>query len=153
MKYICNIILSIALLCLLCGCEKENASLSQFDIEVLEEVNSYRTGIGLAPLENNDFLWELAHEHSARMADGTIPFGHDGLSERSDLIRTTLGSGSIAENIAKGKGTVQEIVNNWLSSVGHKENMEGNFTHTGLSSVKGKDGNWYFTQIFYKSTN
>jgi uncharacterized protein YkwD len=153
MKHICNIILLTALLSLMCGCEKENASPSLFDMEILEEVNKYRTGLGLVALESNEFLWELAQEHSSRMADGSIPFGIDGLSERSDLIRTTLGSGSIAENIAKGKGTAQEIVNNWLSSVGHKENMEGNFTHTGLSSVKGKDGNWYFTQIFYKSTN
>jgi uncharacterized protein YkwD len=153
MKYICNIILFAALLKLLCGCEKDNASPSQFDMEILEEVNKYRTGIGLVALESNDFLWDLAHGHSTGMADGSVPFGHDGLSERSNLIRTTLGSGSIAENIGKGKGTAEEIVNNWLSSVGHKENIEGNFTQTGLSAVKGKDGNWYFTQIFYKNTN
>lgn len=153
MKHIFNIILFVALLHFLCGCEKENTSPSLFDMEILEEVNKYRTGLGLVALESNDFLWEIAHEHSARMAVGTIPFGHDGLSERSDLIRTTLGEGSIAENIAKGKGTAQEIFNNWLSSAGHKENIEGNFRQTGLSAVKGKDGNWYFTQIFYKSTN
>jgi uncharacterized protein YkwD len=84
------------------------------------------------------------------MANGSISFGHDGLTERSDLVTAHYFNSTFAENIAKGQGTGTELVESWLGSIGHKKNIEGNFTLTGLSAIKSADGNWYYTQVFCK---
>jgi len=39
-------------------------------------------------------------------------------------------------------------VDGWLNSPGHKKNIEGNFTLTGIGYARDHKGNIYFTQIF-----
>jgi len=41
-------------------------------------------------------------------------------------------------------------VNSWLNSSGHKKNIEGNYSHTGVGIAKNQYGTLYFTQIFVK---
>jgi uncharacterized protein YkwD len=132
------------------SCKKEPAQQSGYDQELLDAVNTHRLSIGLLPLENSDFLWQIAYEHSAAMADGSVPFGNDGFTERSERIRAEFGLGPTAENDAEGSGTATEIVNEWLASTGLKPNIEGDYTLTGISAVRSKNGKWYYTQIFYK---
>jgi uncharacterized protein YkwD len=137
---------------LIVSCQKEETAQTGYDQELLDAVNAHRNSLGLAPLEHSDVIWQEAHNHSAAMADGSVPFGHDGLTQRSENITTFYGLGITAENIAWGSGSAAEIVNIWLESTGHKANIEGDFKLTGISAVKANDGNWYYTQIFYKST-
>ncbi|MFN8258351.1 MAG: CAP domain-containing protein [Bacteroidales bacterium] len=141
------------LVLLFSSCEKQEFNTqnqTDYDREILEAVNAYRAGKGLTPLVHDDFLWQVANSHSENMANGSIPFGHDGLTERSDLVTTHYFNSTYAENIAKGQGTGTELVESWLGSIGHKKNIEGNFTLTGLSAIKSADGTWYYTQVFCK---
>jgi uncharacterized protein YkwD len=55
-----------------------------------------------------------------------------------------------AENVAYGADDATEAVELWLRSAGHKKNIRGNFTHTGISVVRDSDGRLYFTQLFVK---
>jgi uncharacterized protein YkwD len=84
------------------------------------------------------------------MAAGRVPFGHDGFDARISTIRAALGSGgSAGENVAMGYNSAAAVVNAWLGSAGHRANIEGSSTRTGISAVQTSTGTWYYTQIFY----
>ena len=83
------------------------------------------------------------------MASGKVGFGHSGFNSRAKAIQKSMNSvTSVAENVAEGQMTAREVVDGWLHSPGHKKNIEGNFTLTGIGYASDKKGNIYFTQIF-----
>lgn len=121
-----------------------------YDNQILALVNDHRRSIGKPALVMNQVIWAQANAHSQNMASRTVPFGHDGFSARVAAIRAELGpGGSAAENVAMGYSTAESVVNAWLGSAGHRANIEGNSTRTGVSAVKSSDGVWYYTQLFY----
>jgi uncharacterized protein YkwD len=38
----------------------------------------------------------------------------------------------------------------WLNSSGHKANIEGNFAHISIATIKDSQGRYYYTQLFYR---
>jgi uncharacterized protein YkwD len=46
--------------------------------------------------------------------------------------------------------SAKEVVEGWLNSPGHKRNIEGDFTLTGIGVAKNNKGIIYYTQIFTK---
>ncbi|SER15644.1 Cysteine-rich secretory protein family protein [Gracilibacillus ureilyticus] len=53
---------------------------------------------------------------------------------------------SAAENIAKGQRTPYQVVQAWMNSSGHRQNiLNGNYTHIGVGYDP--DG-YYWTQMF-----
>ena len=120
------------------------------DDQVLALINDHRRSIGKPALVKNQVIWEQANGHSQNMASKTVPFGHDGFEARIAVIKAALGSGGYpGENVAMGFNSAEAVVNAWLGSAGHRANIEGNSTRTGVSSVKSVGGTWYFTQVFY----
>ncbi|WP_435356853.1 CAP domain-containing protein [Emticicia sp. SJ17W-69] len=116
---------------------------------VLDYVNLYRKSKGLAPLQMFPLITAEALRHSQNLADEKIAFGHDGFDGRAKRIMSQItGSNAIAENVAYGKFTAQEVVNRWIQSPGHRQNIEGKYTLTGVGIVRRNDGYLYFTQIF-----
>ena len=125
-------------------------SATAYDAEILALINDHRRSIGKPALATNQVIWEQANSHSRNMAAGTVSFGHDGFDARAAAIKAALGSGgSAAENVAMGFSSAASVVNGWLNSPGHRVNIEGNSTRTGVSAVKSSGGVWYFTQEFY----
>jgi len=119
--------------------------------DILYYVNKDRKSKGLGLLKLNQIESSVANEHSRNMATGKVAFGHDGLTARAKKIRKQLGGISmVGENVASGQMTAKEAVEGWLQSPGHKRNIEGDFTLTGIGWAKGKKGMIYFTQIFTK---
>ena len=116
--------------------------------EILQYVNEDRTRHGLAKLQMNTVESALAAKHSRDMASGKVKFGHDGFIARAKSIQKALGSREVGENVASGSMTAREVVDGWLNSPGHKKNIEGNFTLTGIGYARDKKGDIYFTQIF-----
>ena len=126
------------------------ASATAYDDEILTLINDHRRSIGKPALAKNQVIWEQANGHSRNMASGKVPFSHDGFDARIAAIRAALGSGgSAAENVAMGYSSAAAVVNAWLGSAGHRANIEGNSTRTGVSAVKSTGGVWYYTQVFY----
>jgi len=122
---------------------------TSIDEDILYYVNLDRKSIGLKPLQLNKVESSLAEKHSRDMATGKVPFGHDGLNDRARAIQRQLGSvTAVGENVASGQMTAKEAVDGWLHSPGHKRNIEGDFTLTGIGWAGGKNGMIYFTQIF-----
>ncbi len=120
----------------------------QMQKDILQFVNNDRRQHGLPDLELESLESSLAGKHSRDMAGGQVPFGHDGFNKRAKEIQKALGSTEVGENVASGNMTAREVVDGWLNSPGHKRNIEGNFTHTGIGYARDKKGNIFFTQIF-----
>jgi len=118
------------------------------ETEILRYVNEDRKDHGLVPLQMNALESSLALKHSQDMAGKKVKFGHDGFNTRARTIQKTLGSTTIGENVASGNMTAREVVDGWLNSPGHKKNIEGNFTLTGIGFARDKKGDIYFTEIF-----
>ena len=119
--------------------------------DILNYVNLDRKSKGLKALRLNKIESSIAAQHSRNMATGKVPFGHDGLQTRAKAIRKQLGGiSTVGENVASGQMTAREAVDGWLQSPGHKRNIEGDFTLTGIGWAKDKKGMIYYTQIFSK---
>jgi uncharacterized protein YkwD len=116
--------------------------------EILQYVNDDRSKHDLPPLLMNTMESSLASKHSHDMASGKVKFGHDGFNARAKSIQKSLGSTEVGENVASGRMTAREVVDGWLNSPGHKKNIEGNFTLTGIGYARNKKGDIFFTQIF-----
>lgn len=130
---------------------KTGGSKNKIENDILYYVNLHRKSIGLRPLKLNSVESSVANKHSVNMATGKVPFGHQGFNDRAKSLRKKLGSITmVGENVASGQMTAKEAVDGWLQSPGHKRNIEGDFTMTGIGSAKARNGMIYFTQIFTK---
>jgi uncharacterized protein YkwD len=128
------------------GNRERNLEIMESDI--LKYVNEDRMAYWLSPLQMNQLESSLASKHSLDMSLGKVKFGHDGFNARAKTIQKALGSTEVGENVAEGSMTAREVVDGWLHSPGHKKNIEGNFTLTGIGYASNKKGDIYFTQIF-----
>lgn len=126
---------------------------SALEKEILQYINQYRTSIHLLPLSFDDTIQAAALSHSKQMATNKVEFGHEGFSERAERLLKQLHGTSAAENVALGQRSAQEVVDGWLSSPGHKKNIEGDFTLTGIAVATNTQGQYVFTQIFIKAPN
>ena len=124
---------------------------ADMEAEVFEYVNDHRAKVGLKPLVRNDTVCEAAMEHCQYMGNKSVSINHDNFEERMHaLMKTVKPCYGAAENVARGQKDAREVVDMWLSSPGHKDNIEGDYNMSGVSIYKGGDGRLYFTQIFLK---
>lgn len=118
--------------------------------DIIALVNKNRAKKDLPPLKQNDAIANASEKHSRDMAKGRVPMGHDGFDERMGKLLKELAGNGAAENVAMGANSAEEVVAMWMKSSGHRKNILGNYTHTGVGIVKGSDDRLYFTQIFIK---
>ena len=115
-------------------------------------VNEHRIAIGLQPLEYSEALATIARQHSQAIATGYEFFSHDGFEERKRMAQGFVRLETFAENLALNNSSPAsapvDAVAGWLDSPGHRKNMEGQFNLTGIGCARGKDGVFYFTQLF-----
>jgi uncharacterized protein YkwD len=121
----------------------------KLETQVIQLVNSHRASLGLKKLTLNTVAYNYANEHNNYMiAKGSI--SHDNFDNRASKILSETDAKEVGENVAKGYFTARAVFDGWMNSTLHKKNIEGDFTHTGLSVKKDANGNLYFTQIFFK---
>jgi len=119
------------------------------EVQVLDLINNYRQSIGLNRLERIDFVSVKSEEHTNYMVS-TGSMNHNFFQDRYESIMTTLGAKNVSENLACNYNTAQSVLNAWLNSPGHKANIEGDFTHFGISIRANAQGVKYYTNIFVK---
>lgn len=128
--------------------QSASQQLSQFENEVVELTNQERQKNGLAPLQIDEELSAVAREKSNDMSVKNY-FDHNSPTYGSpfDMMKSYgISYRAAGENIAKGQRTPQEVVDAWMNSQGHRENiLNGNFTHIGVGFVE--QGN-HWTQMF-----
>lgn len=117
--------------------------------EILDGVNKYRQSIGLNALAKVDEVTLQADHHTVYMSTNEV-VNHDNFNVRYSNLVTGVGAKSVAENVAFGYNSADAVVKAWIASEGHRENIEGEFTHFGIAVDKDKNGKNYFTNIFIK---
>lgn len=134
--------------------DETSLSLASIEQAVHAQINEYRAQLGLPPLSINKNISNIARTHSQNMANGTVPFSHNGLQERVQAIATTISYSSTAENVAYNMGYADpatKAVKGWLNSQGHLKNIQGNYNVTGIGVIRNAQGEYYFTQIFIQT--
>jgi uncharacterized protein YkwD len=128
----------------------ENYSYSATELETMKLINDYRVSVGLNPLEKINHISYKSEEHDNYMIENNV-VSHDGFVSRSENIMKVLGAKTVGENIAYNYNSPQAALAAWLNSPSHKENIEGNFTHFGISiRENATTGKKYYTNIFAK---
>ena len=121
---------------------------------ILVYINQYRSKHHLKPLKMNNLMSAEAEKHSRDMANHAIPFGHKYFHKRIHrLFDQIKHCHAGAENIAYNYKDAKDVVRNWLTSPGHRRNIEGNYNLTGIGLARDKKGKIYYTQIFLRTSN
>ncbi|MGG4341953.1 CAP domain-containing protein [Paenibacillus lautus] len=119
---------------------------SNFASEVVTLVNKERANAGLKPLTVHAKLTTVALDKAKDMSDNNY-FSHTSPTHGSpfDMMKAYgISYGYAGENIAKGQRTPQEVMNSWMNSQGHRENiLSPNFTKIGVGYYNG-----YWVQEF-----
>lgn len=119
-----------------------------FELKVIELTNNERQKAGLAPLQINNLLMENAEQKSLDMKQNKY-FSHTSptLGSPFDQMKNNgISYKKAGENIAKGQTTPAQVVQAWMDSPGHRENiMNSQYTHIGVGYVS---GGHYWTQQF-----
>ncbi len=127
--------------------EKQEAlSISE---SILQLVNVHRVSIGKQTLATNTLATQLAKEHTLFMINQK-EISHDHFDDRADRLFDEENATNVGENVAAGQQSAQDVMTAWLNSSGHRENIEGNFTHIGIGVIKNDTGKYYYTQLFLK---
>ncbi len=161
-------LLAIALLCfVITSCSKEDTvevETAKYEIDlsivqqndgemsrgILELINIHRDSLGLSTLQlDAAYASAFAVEHTQYMI-AQEKINHDNFGYRSEGIKYHDNAKTVGENVAYGYDTPEKVVNAWLKSPGHKEIIEGNYTHTGFGVMTSDKGRTFFTQLFYK---
>lgn len=121
--------------------------------QVLDLVNAERTSRGLVPVRFSPELNEAAHAHTVRQAaDGQIYHEdpQDGSSPGDRISRAGYEFSTWGENVAAGYRTPADVMQGWMTSRGHCENiLNPAFTEIGVGYVAGGERyNQFWTQVF-----
>ena len=121
--------------------------------EVVALVNAERAKQGLKGLQMDWELQRVARTKSCDMANKGY-FSHQSPTYGSpfDMMRQFgIEYSSAGENIASGQRTPAEVMQSWMNSQGHRENiLKPEFTYIGVGYCKGGQYGTMWTQQFIK---
>jgi uncharacterized protein YkwD len=135
------------------------AALATQALELVNGVRAHGTRCGdrlfapAPPLALSGTLANVAFGHAADMAEHDY-FEHRDLNGKSpaDRVRAVgYREKLVGENIAYGPKSVEEVVQGWLDSPGHCENiMDARFVEMGMAYAAGRSGRHglYWVQVF-----
>jgi uncharacterized protein YkwD len=145
-------ILIILTCVILLGCNTHNFLTSFIEenfkkeqISLLELHNKERTSRGYKSLILDEKLCEYAQTHAKKMAK-TGDLYH---SSMNDLQKVNEDANWVAENIAWGQTSEQDVVISWMKSTGHRWNILGSgFTRVGFGLAKDSKDRIYWCAVF-----
>lgn len=110
--------------------------------QVLSQVNKQRAAKGLKALKMDGSLLQSA---MFRATELTVKFSHERPNGTSCKTANAKMSG---ENIAYGYATPNEVMEGWMNSKGHRDNiLTANYQSIGIGCIK-YGGRWYWVQCF-----
>ncbi|MBQ8786053.1 MAG: CAP domain-containing protein [Oscillospiraceae bacterium] len=129
--------------------EKSSSTLTEAE-KVVELVNAERAKKGLSALTMDSTLNEVAQ---LRAKEITSKFSHtrpDGTECFTAFDELGAKHGYAAENIAAGQSSAERVMNGWMNSQGHYDNiMSSNVTKIGVALVTTSGGyKYYWVQVF-----
>ncbi len=124
--------------------------LNEYVNEVVRIVNEERRTAGLTELVINDRLCQAANQRSEETVQEFSHTRPDGTSCFTILDSYGINYVAVGENIAMGQRTPQEVMNAWMNSQGHRENiLKSEYNQIGVGVVS-YQGYLYWTQLFIK---
>lgn len=114
------------------------------------KINNHLANLGKNDLTINAYMSNLCLTHNKYMIENNI-VSHYNFHHRSQSIKNKLEVIYVAENIAYNYATINAVMNSWLQSDSHKENLEGDFIYIGISiRLHPENQRKYYTCIFAK---
>lgn len=130
--------------------DEANFSYNDSELEVIDLINDYRVSIGLNALQSNSYVSQVSEKHNEYMISKKV-ISHDNFTARAKNIINVVKAKKVGENLAFNYKTSKGAFEAWLKSPVHKQNLDGDYTHCGISiSVDSTTGNIYYTNIFVK---
>jgi len=122
---------------------------SIIETDLFEMINNYRASIGLNEMKFDSTTYYYSGLHTNYMiSKGTT--SHDNFSTRAENISKVTGAIFVAENVAKNYDTIEDAFEAWLDSPGHRVNIEGDYYYSAISINENRNGDLYFTQLFFR---
>jgi uncharacterized protein YkwD len=113
----------------------------------VDALNGLREIWKLRPLKEDPALVKLASDWASAMASaGLMSHGINFLGR----IRSVYPNRAAAENVAGGQGSITVVLGDWLGSPGHRANLLGDWTITGIATATSKSGTPYWCAVFVK---
>lgn len=111
-------------------------------------INEHRISIGLNALKFDSAAYQVAQNHNAYMINANR-ISHENFTDRATELNKKAMAVRVGENVARSFPTQEGVLQAWLNSSTHKETIESDYTHTGISITTNPDGEPYFTQMFF----
>lgn len=121
----------------------------EIEIEIMELINAYRINEGLHTLANNTTVKAVASTHTEYMIE-VNNVSHDNFFLRKQSLQANADADVVSENVAYGFSSAESVVNAWIASPGHRDNIVGDYTDFDVSAEQNSNGKWYFTNMFIK---
>ncbi|MFO0909544.1 MAG: CAP domain-containing protein [Isosphaeraceae bacterium] len=117
---------------------------------LVEAHNRERTRRGRKPLELDSRLAAAAQGHANEMARRRWMShrGADGSSPATRIERVGYAYSRVAENVAFGQYTLDELMGDWMRSPGHRRNILGSFYAIGTGYATDANGKPYWCVTF-----
>jgi uncharacterized protein YkwD len=127
--------------------------IAEMERAIFQRLNQYRASKGLRPMVWNDDIAHQAREHSRNMAKKIVPFGHQGFDKRAKALSTAIQSRGTGENVGwvmSKNDPAGKVIDAWIKSQKHRDNIEGDFSMTGIGIGISAMGEYFFTQDFVR---
>lgn len=117
---------------------------------LIEAHNRIRQEHDLPPLRIADKLAEAARVHAVDMAANTFLAheGSDGSTPAERIAEQAYPYRKVAENVAEAYPSVDAVMEGWMESPGHRENILGDFEEIGAARARDAEGRPYWTVAF-----
>lgn len=129
------------------------AQLSAMEAQVVQLVNAERAKRGLPPLAVHPGVTQVARAKSQDMRDRQY-FSHTSPTYGSpfQMLKTFgITYRAAGENIAAGQPSPAAVMQGWMNSPGHRENiLNPQYTHIGVGLAQGGSYRTYWTQLFIR---
>lgn len=123
------------------------------EARIFDLINAERRHQGLRPLVFNAQLNQMARIQAQNMAyfqkmahvlpNATLPT----LGDRAHYVGYSYGR--LAENVALGYPNAETVVEGWMNSHGHRQNiLDAGVVETGIAVAKSVTGGLYYCQVF-----
>jgi uncharacterized YkwD family protein len=130
-----------------------SSNIGAYEQQVADLVNKERATVGLPALKVNSKLAGVAEKKAEDLRDKGY-FSHTSPTYGSpfDMMKQFgISYSSAGENIAKGQKTPSSVMNGWMNSQGHKDNiLNSSYTEIGVGYVTDSNGGTYWVQMFIR---
>lgn len=125
-------------------------SYNDVELKLVTLINNHRAAMGLNTLEVINHISYKSEEHNIYMIDNNV-VNHDYFQQRVNNLIKVLDAERVGENIAYNYQSAESAMAAWLNSPAHKNNLEGDWTHMGISvTIDPATGKKYYTNMFMK---